>query len=74
MYSIKYFTYLFCLFSGMNSIVVYCCHSFFYNFFPVNWVIDNPQHWELLLKAVWDTAIWVVLAFIMYKKKTFIAL
>ncbi|KAK3102341.1 hypothetical protein FSP39_010631 [Pinctada imbricata] len=62
------------IYPGMNSIVVYCCHSFFYNFFPVGWVMTNPQHWELLLKAVWDTAIWVVLSYIMYRKKIFVAL
>jgi len=52
----------------MNSIVVYCCHDVFYRFFPINWTMDHPQHWELLLKAVWDTAVWVALAYIMLER------
>lgn len=59
---------------GMNSLVVYVCHDVFYRFFPVNWHMENPMHWHLLLKAVWDTAIWVVLAYILYRKRIFIAL
>ncbi|XP_060079282.1 heparan-alpha-glucosaminide N-acetyltransferase-like [Ylistrum balloti] len=62
------------VYPGMNSIVVYVCHDVFYRFFPVNWQMDSPQHWELLLKAVWDTAIWVVLAYILFRKKIFVAL
>ncbi|OWF52223.1 heparan-alpha-glucosaminide N-acetyltransferase-like [Mizuhopecten yessoensis] len=62
------------VYPGMNSIVVYCCHDVFYRFFPVNWGMESPQHWELLLKAIWDTAIWVVLAYILYRKKIFVAL
>ena len=60
-------------FSGMNSIVVYCCHDIFYRFFPVNWQIHN-DHLSLLLKAVWDTSIYVVLAYVMFKKKICVAL
>lgn len=62
------------IFPGMNSLVVYVCHDVFYRFFPVNWYMENPMHWHLLLKAVWDTAIWVVLAYILYRKRIFIAL
>lgn len=62
------------IYPGMNSIVVYICHDVFYRFFPVNWQIESPQHWQLLLKAVWDTAIWVVLAYILFRKKIFVAL
>ena len=58
---------------GMNSIVVYCCHDVFYRFFPVNWKM-HEDHLSLLIKAVWDTAIFVALAYVMYRKKIFIAL
>ncbi|XP_033762307.1 heparan-alpha-glucosaminide N-acetyltransferase-like isoform X2 [Pecten maximus] len=62
------------IYPGMNSIVVYVCHDVFYRFFPVNWQMDSPQHWQLLLKAIWDTSIWVVLAYILFRKKIFVAL
>ncbi|XP_063419703.1 heparan-alpha-glucosaminide N-acetyltransferase-like [Mytilus trossulus] len=61
------------IYPGMNSIVVYCCHDIFYRFFPVNWQIHD-DHLSLLLKAVWDTSIYVVLAYVMFKKKIFVAL
>lgn len=61
------------IFAGMNPLVLYLCHAIFYRFFPVNWQID-PVHWKLLLKAVWDVIIWLILGFILYCKKIFIAL
>ncbi|KAL5007091.1 hypothetical protein ScPMuIL_015897 [Solemya velum] len=61
------------IYPGMNSIVVYCCHSFFYRFFPVRWQIEEV-HWALLLQSVWSTAIWMVLSYILFRKRIFIAL
>lgn len=62
------------VFPGMNSIVVYCCHDIFYRFFPVNWVVEEEVHWRLLCKAVWDCAIWILLAYVLFRKKIFVAL
>ncbi|KAH9499240.1 hypothetical protein Btru_004505 [Bulinus truncatus] len=61
------------IYPGMNSIVIYCCHGIFHNQFPVNWVVGH-QHWKLLLRSVWGTSIWVIVAFRLYLKKIFIAL
>ncbi|XP_060561186.1 heparan-alpha-glucosaminide N-acetyltransferase-like [Ruditapes philippinarum] len=61
------------IFAGMNPLVLYLCHDIFYRFFPVNWQIEQV-HWKLLIKAVWDVIIWLVLGFVLYCKKIFIAL
>ncbi|KAL4222015.1 hypothetical protein ACF0H5_018060 [Mactra antiquata] len=61
------------IFAGMNPLVIYLCHDIFYRFFPINWQIE-AIHWKLLIKAVWDVIIWLILAFVLYCKKIFIAL
>ncbi|KAI8777362.1 heparan-alpha-glucosaminide N-acetyltransferase [Biomphalaria glabrata] len=61
------------IYPGMNSIAIYCCHGVFHNQFPVNWIVGN-QHWKLLLRCVWGTSVWVIVAFWLYLKKIFIAL
>lgn len=60
-------------YTGMNSIVIYCAHNIFANYFPINWTIEKI-HWKLLLLDTWGTAFWVIVAFILYKKKIFVSL
>ncbi|ELT95966.1 hypothetical protein CAPTEDRAFT_92095 [Capitella teleta] len=62
-------------YAGMNSIVLYMCHSIFQGYFPVSWQMpDMTQHWQLLLLHTWGTAFWAIIAYAMYKKKVFISL
>lgn len=57
----------------MNPLVIYLCHSIFYRFFPVNFVVELV-HWKLLLRAIWDCILWVTLAYYLYVKEIFVAL
>ncbi|XP_076461183.1 heparan-alpha-glucosaminide N-acetyltransferase-like isoform X2 [Babylonia areolata] len=58
---------------GMNSIVIFFCHEIFWRVLPINWVVEEV-HWKLLLKTVWGTAFWVIVAYILFRKKIFVAL
>lgn len=58
---------------GMNSIVIYCAHNVFANYLPINWTVERI-HWKLLLLDTWGTAFWVIVAYILYKKKIFVSL
>nr|KAG5698776.1 hypothetical protein BaRGS_032195 [Batillaria attramentaria] len=61
------------VFPGMNSIVVYFCHSIFWRVLPINWVVEDV-HWKMLLLDVWGTAFWCIVAYILFRKKIFVAL
>ncbi|XP_012934587.1 heparan-alpha-glucosaminide N-acetyltransferase [Aplysia californica] len=61
------------IYMGMNSIVIYFCHSAFYKQFPVSWVVGE-EHWKLLLLCTWSTAVWVMFGYWLFYKKIFIAL
>nr|KAF6427639.1 heparan-alpha-glucosaminide N-acetyltransferase [Rousettus aegyptiacus] len=57
---------------GMNSILVYVGHEVFHNYFPFQWRLqDNQSHKEHLIQNVVATAVWVLIAYILYKKKIF---
>ncbi|XP_064441523.1 heparan-alpha-glucosaminide N-acetyltransferase isoform X3 [Mirounga angustirostris] len=57
---------------GMNSILVYVGHEVFENYFPFQWKLqDNQSHKEHLTQNIVATAIWVLIAYILYKKKVF---
>jgi heparan-alpha-glucosaminide N-acetyltransferase len=61
--------------AGMNSIVLYMCHSVFSGYFPVSWQMpDMTMHWQLLLLHLWGTTFWAIVAYWLYRKKVFIAL
>ncbi|ESO82197.1 hypothetical protein LOTGIDRAFT_135049, partial [Lottia gigantea] len=61
------------VYPGMNSIVIYVCHGVFWREFPINWQIEEV-HWKLLLQDIWGTAIWVFVAYLMYRKRFFVAI
>ncbi|KAL8570424.1 hypothetical protein ACOMHN_035842 [Nucella lapillus] len=61
------------IYPGMNSIVVYFCHSIFWRVLPINWEVEEV-HWKLLLQDVWGTAFWLIVAYILFRKRIFIAL
>ncbi|XP_037382576.1 heparan-alpha-glucosaminide N-acetyltransferase, partial [Talpa occidentalis] len=57
---------------GMNSILVYVGHEVFQNYFPFQWKLGITQsHKEHLTQNIVATALWVLIAYILYKKKVF---
>ncbi|KAM4809993.1 heparan-alpha-glucosaminide N-acetyltransferase [Rhinophrynus dorsalis] len=59
-------------FPGMNSILVYVGHEVFKNYFPFKWKMNNPQsHGEQLTQNLVATSIWVLIAYILYRKRIF---
>lgn len=65
---------LLCLYSlpGMNSILVYVGHEVFEDYFPFRWRMANSQsHAEHLAQNVVATSCWVLISYILYKKKIF---
>ncbi|XP_040099207.1 heparan-alpha-glucosaminide N-acetyltransferase isoform X2 [Oryx dammah] len=57
---------------GMNSILVYVGHEVFANYFPFQWKLgDQQSHKEHLVQNMVATALWVLIAYVLYKKKVF---
>nr|AAI66540.1 RGD1560755 protein [Rattus norvegicus] len=57
---------------GMNSILVYVGHEVFEDYFPFQWKLEDEQsHKEHLIQNIVATALWVLIAYILYKKKVF---
>ncbi|KAM4709548.1 heparan-alpha-glucosaminide N-acetyltransferase [Discoglossus pictus] len=57
---------------GMNSILVYVGHEVFENYFPFRWKMrDIQSHGEHLTQNLLATSIWVLISFILYKKRIF---
>ncbi|XP_050002726.1 heparan-alpha-glucosaminide N-acetyltransferase isoform X2 [Alexandromys fortis] len=57
---------------GMNSILVYVGHKVFENYFPFRWKLEDDQsHKEHLIQNMAATAVWVLIAYVLYKKKIF---
>ncbi|XP_065802998.1 heparan-alpha-glucosaminide N-acetyltransferase [Muntiacus reevesi] len=57
---------------GMNSILVYVGHEVFANYFPFQWKLgDQQSHKEHLVQNAVATALWVLIAYILYRKKVF---
>ncbi|XP_059060031.1 heparan-alpha-glucosaminide N-acetyltransferase [Achroia grisella] len=60
---------------GLNAIVLYVGHSLAARLFPFHWRIPIMRtHGIYLVEAVWGTALWVIIAHVMAKKKVFITL
>uniref|UniRef100_A0A8D0WNU1 Heparan-alpha-glucosaminide N-acetyltransferase catalytic domain-containing protein n=1 Tax=Sus scrofa TaxID=9823 RepID=A0A8D0WNU1_PIG len=57
---------------GMNSILVYVGHEVFANYFPFQWRLgDSQSHREHLVQNIVATALWVLIAYVLYKKNVF---
>ncbi|XP_072261386.1 heparan-alpha-glucosaminide N-acetyltransferase [Pyxicephalus adspersus] len=57
---------------GMNSILVYVGHEIFENYFPFKWKMqDSQSHAQHLTQNLVATSIWVLIAYILYRKKIF---
>ncbi|XP_057704672.1 heparan-alpha-glucosaminide N-acetyltransferase [Corythoichthys intestinalis] len=61
------------VYPGMNSILVYVGHSMLGFYFPFSWEMRFQQsHWEWLFQSLWGTALWVMIAYLLYRKKIFL--
>ncbi|GLD56086.1 heparan-alpha-glucosaminide N-acetyltransferase-like protein [Lates japonicus] len=61
------------IYPGMNSILVYVGHSLLGFYFPFSWEMRIQQsHWEWLFQSLWGTALWVLIAYLLYRKKFFL--
>ncbi|KAK8769527.1 hypothetical protein V5799_014007 [Amblyomma americanum] len=57
---------------GMNSLVVYVGHEVMHGTFP--WAWQCPEsHWCYLFMNLWGTALWVVFAWLMFRRRLFIS-
>ncbi|KAJ8336128.1 hypothetical protein SKAU_G00394710 [Synaphobranchus kaupii] len=57
---------------GMNSILVYVGHEVFEEYFPFRWRMSNSQsHAQHLAQNLVATSVWVVISYILYRKKIF---
>uniref|UniRef100_A0A9J8C7H8 Si:dkey-192p21.6 n=1 Tax=Cyprinus carpio carpio TaxID=630221 RepID=A0A9J8C7H8_CYPCA len=61
------------IYPGMNSIFVYVGHSLLGFYFPFSWEMRfQDSHWEQLFQNIWGTALWVFIAYLLYRKKFFL--
>ncbi|TMS23382.1 Heparan-alpha-glucosaminide N-acetyltransferase [Larimichthys crocea] len=57
---------------GMNSILVYVGHEVFEEYFPFRWRMANSQsHAEHLTQNLVATSCWVLISYVLYRKKIF---
>merc|ERR1719411_1962849 len=53
--------------------LLYCGHSVGYNLFPFHFVIgDMRTHSAKLPEALWGCMLWIIIAFVLYRKKVFV--
>ncbi|XP_054654104.1 heparan-alpha-glucosaminide N-acetyltransferase [Dunckerocampus dactyliophorus] len=61
------------IYPGMNSIFVYVGHSLLGFYFPFSWEMRfQASHWEWLFQSLWGTALWVIVAYLLYRKNFFL--
>lgn len=59
--------------SGMNSILVYVGHSLLGFYFPFSWMMRfQESHWEWLFQSLFGTALWLLISYLLYRKKFFL--
>ncbi|NXI35623.1 HGNAT acetyltransferase, partial [Galbula dea] len=57
---------------GMNSILVYIGHEVFGNYFPFKWKMqDSQSHTEHLVQNLTATTLWVIISYLLYRKRIF---
>ncbi|KFQ39764.1 Heparan-alpha-glucosaminide N-acetyltransferase, partial [Mesitornis unicolor] len=57
---------------GMNSILVYIGHEVFENYFPFKWKMqDSQSHADHLTQNLTATTLWVVISYLLYRRKIF---
>ncbi len=59
----------------MNSIVLYLGRAAASSMLPFNYVAgDMNTHWELLVETLWGCSLWMLVAYVMYRRRFFIVL
>ncbi|XP_074519147.1 heparan-alpha-glucosaminide N-acetyltransferase isoform X1 [Halichoeres trimaculatus] len=57
---------------GMNSILVYVGHEVFEEYFPFRWsMVNNQSHAEHLTQNLVATSCWVLISYVLYRKRIF---
>uniref|UniRef100_A0A8B9MUS7 Heparan-alpha-glucosaminide N-acetyltransferase n=1 Tax=Accipiter nisus TaxID=211598 RepID=A0A8B9MUS7_9AVES len=57
---------------GMNSILVYIGHEVFENYFPFKWKMqDSQSHAEHLTQNLTATTLWVIISYVLYRRRIF---
>jgi len=60
-------------YAGMNSILLYCGHQIGWMITPFHWALDRMDtHAARLPEAMWGVALWLIISFVLYRKKIFI--
>ena len=60
-------------YAGMNSILLYCGHQIGWQLTPFHWALNNMEtHAARLPEAMWGVALWLIISFVLYRKKIFI--
>ncbi|XP_053533647.1 heparan-alpha-glucosaminide N-acetyltransferase [Ictalurus punctatus] len=60
------------VYPGMNSILVYVGHEVFEDYFPFRWKMRNSQsHVEHLTQNLLAMCVWMLISYILYRKKIF---
>lgn len=59
-------------YAGMNSVVIYIGHEVTKQMFPWSWQPYYHTHEEYLAMNLWGTTLWMLIAFVLYKKGVFI--
>lgn len=61
------------IYAGMNAIVLYVGHSVMHKILPWHWRFDPMNtHLILLIESLWNTALWLIIAYYMYLRRIFI--
>ncbi|CAF0889821.1 unnamed protein product [Rotaria sordida] len=58
---------------GSNSILIYILHLVFATYFPVQWIVVNT-HAAHLAMGLWGCVFWIIVAYILFKKRIFLVL
>lgn len=61
-------------YAGMNAILLYVGHEVCEEFFPFSWVPFTQSHAELLAMNLWGTSLWIIVAYVLYRKQIFLAI
>ena len=57
----------------MNSILLYLGHQTAYAMLPFNYAHGTMNsHWMKLIESLWGVCAWLIVAFVLFKKKVFV--
>ncbi|XP_046391759.1 heparan-alpha-glucosaminide N-acetyltransferase [Ischnura elegans] len=62
---------------GMNATIMYVGHSLAYDLFPWHWKFPGlpmNTHFINTIEALWGTGLWVLIAFMLFRKKFFLSI